>query len=338
MGVMVIRLGQMRAAWYERNGAAREVLQVGDMEVPPVGPGEVKIRLAWSGVNPSDVKSRSGATRPISFARVIPHSDGAGVIEEVGAGVPSSRVGERVWTWSAQWQRPFGTCAEYVVVPSEQAVRLPDGIPLETGACLGIPALTAHRALFADGPIQGQTVLVTGGAGAVGHTAVQLGKWGGGHVIATVSSPQKADVARECGADCVINYRDEDVVARVLDFTGGRPVDRVVDVGLGANLATDLAVLKTNGVVATYASDGGPLNPELPFQQLLRSAITLRFVYMYVLPKTALTQCLSDTTAALEAGALKPRIAARLPLSEVVSAHELQESGQAIGNILVALS
>ncbi|HEY8693045.1 MAG TPA: NADPH:quinone reductase [Chloroflexota bacterium] len=321
----------MRAAWYERNGPAREVLQVGDMDVPPLGPGEVRIRLSWSGVNPSDVKGRSGATRPMSFPRVIPHSDGAGVIEEIGPGVPSSRTGERVWTCSAQWQRPFGTCAQYVVLPSPQAVRLPDGISFEQGACLGIPALTAHRALFADGPIQGQTVLVHGGAGAVGGTAVQLAKWGGARVISTVSSAEKAEAARKAGADQVVNYRDEDVAA----LAGPQSVDRVVDVGFGANLQTNLAVLKPNGVIATYASDGGSRSPELPFQLLLRSAVTVRWVYMYILPEAALHQCLRDVTAALEASALRPRIGLRFPLSEAADAHEAQESGRAIGNILV---
>ncbi|HLQ32292.1 MAG TPA: NADPH:quinone reductase [Chloroflexota bacterium] len=328
----------MRAAWYERNGPASEVLQVGDIEVPKPAPGEVLIRLAWSGVNPSDVKSRSGVTRPMSFPRVIPHSDGAGVIEGVGPGVPPSRLGERVWTYSAQWQRPFGTCAEYISLASEQAVKLPDSIGLETGACLGIPALTAHRALFADGPIEGQTVLVHGGAGAVGSTAVQFAKWAGARVIATVSSDEKAARAHESGADHMVNYRQEDVAARVLELTGGQPVDRVVDVGLGANLPADLAVLKSNGAIATYASDGGPRNPGLPFQQLLRSGVTLRFVYMYILPDPALQQCLQDTVAALKAGALRPRIAQRFALGEIAAAHELQESGRAIGNILIALS
>ncbi|MFI5266396.1 MAG: NADPH:quinone reductase [Chloroflexota bacterium] len=321
----------MKAVWYERNGPARDVLQVGDMDVPPVGPGEVRLRLSWSGVNPSDVKSRSGATRPMTFTRVIPHSDGAGVIDEVGDGVSRSRAGERVWTYSAQWQRPFGTCAQSVVLPSAQAVRLPDATSFEEGACLGIPALTAHRALFADGPIQGQTILVHGGAGAVGGTAIQLAKWGGARVVTTISSPEKAEAARQAGADQVLNYREEDVAARL----GSQSIDRVVDVGFGANLQTNLAVLKPNGVIATYASDGGSRGPELPFHLLLRSAVTVRWVYMYILPEAALTQCLHDTTAALETGALKPRTSLTFPLSDVADAHEAQESGRAIGNILV---
>lgn len=323
----------MRAAWYERNGPARDVLQVGEMDVPALGPGEVLIRLAWSGVNPSDVKSRSGATRPMAFSRVIPHSDGAGVIEAAGPGVPPSRVGERVWTYSAQWQRPFGTCAEYVVLPSQQAVRLPDRTSFEEGACLGIPALTAHRALLADGTVEGLNVLVHGGAGAVGGTAIQLAKWAGARVIATVSSEEKASAARQAGADVVLNYREDDVAARL----GPGSVDRVVDVGFGANLQTNLAVLKPNGTIATYASDGGSRTPELPFQSLLRSALTVRWVYMYILPSAALAQCLVDTSAALESGALRPRVALKFSLEDVAEAHEAQESGRAIGNILVGV-
>ena len=181
----------MRAAWYEKNGGAAEVLRLGEMPDPEPGPGEVRVRVAASGLNPTDVKARAGS-RPMGFPRIIPHQDGAGVIDRVGPGVPASRLGERVWVYIVQWQRPFGTAAEYVCVPAPRAITLPANLTFAEGACLGIPGVTAHRCLFADGPIEGQTVLVTGGAGAVGHYAVQLAKWSGARVITTVSSGEKA--------------------------------------------------------------------------------------------------------------------------------------------------
>ncbi|OYW84276.1 MAG: hypothetical protein B7Z20_11135, partial [Sphingobium sp. 32-64-5] len=181
----------MRAVWYEAIGSAADVLRFGEMETPQPGPGEVRVRLHASGVNPSDVKTRIGARAPIAFPRVIPHSDGAGEIDAVGEGVSAARIGQRVWVWNAAWRRPFGTCAEYICLPEAQAVALPQGTSFEAGACLGIPASTACHAVFADGDVSGQTVLVTGGAGAVGHYAIQLARWGGARVIATVSGPEK---------------------------------------------------------------------------------------------------------------------------------------------------
>src|SRR5262249_6861741 len=201
----------MRAAWYEKNGAAAEVLTVGEMETPRPGLGEVRVRLATSGVNPSDVKSRAGTARKIAFPRVIPHSDGAGEIDRVGEGVPPSRVGERVWTWNGQWKRPFGTAAEYVVLPSAQAVPLPAHIDFADGACLGIPALTAWHALALADAHAGTTLLIAGGAGAVAHYAIQFAKARGTRVITTVSSPQKAEVARAAGADHTVDNKRENV-------------------------------------------------------------------------------------------------------------------------------
>jgi len=210
----------MRAAWYEGNGPAQEVLQVGDLETPEPGPGEVRVRVHASGVNPSDCKARGGS-RPMIAPRIIPHSDGAGVIDQVGPGVPHERVGERVWIWNGQWGRPFGTAAEYIVVPAEQAVFLPENTSFEAGACLGIPALTAHRAVTTDRPCTGEVVLVAGGAGAVGHYAIQCAKaLGAAQVIATVSSPEKAEHASAAGADAIINYRQEDVAAESMQSRG----------------------------------------------------------------------------------------------------------------------
>jgi NADPH2:quinone reductase len=259
------------------------------------------------------------------------------VIDAVGEGVPAGRVGERVWLYEAQLGRPFGTAAEYVALPSANAVRLPDTTDFAGGACLGVPAMTAHYCVFADGPVAGQTVLVQGGAGAVGNYAVQLAKGGGATVITTVSSAEKAEVARLAGADHVLNYRTEDVIARIGELTGGAGVDRIVDVAFGANLPVTVAVLKPNGVVASYSSDAEP-QPRLPFGELLRKNATLRIALVYVMPRAAHEAAIADITAGLEAGTLRHVVARHFPLAEVAAAHEAVESGRMIGNVLVDLA
>lgn len=324
----------MYAAWYERNGSADEVLMVGEMDDPQVGPGEVRVRVHASGVNPSDVKRRAGSTAKMAFARVVPQSDGAGIIDAVGEGVPAERVGERVWLWNAQFGRPFGTAAQYISLPSEQAVHLPDNVDFAAGACLGIPALTAHYGLFADGPIAGQTVLISGGSGAVGNAAVQLAKWGGATVITTVSSSNKAEVARAAGADYVLNYRDEDVQARIKDITEGKGVDRIVEVAFGTNLALDLAVLKQSSVLATYGSDAES-EPRIPFGTLLSNDITVRFILVYLLKGQLRRQGIEDVNASLAAGKLKPLVAQHYPLEQIKAAHKAVESGQVVGNVVI---
>jgi NADPH2:quinone reductase len=328
----------MRAAWYERTGAAREVLEVGQMAMPRPGPGEVRVRVAVSGVNPSDTKGRGGmfGRGPLPFPRIVPHQDGAGVIDAVGVDVPASRVGERVWLYEAQRGRPFGTAAEYTVVPAGNAVRLPDSVNFAAGACLGVPAMTAHRCVFADGPVAGQVVLVTGAAGGVGQYAVQLARWGGATVIGTVSSAEKAELARSLGADHVIDYRDEDVAARVQAITGGAGVDRIVEVAFGANLAVSLQVLKTNGVIATYSSDANP-TPTLPFGQLLGKDAAVRFVRVYVMGAAAHQAAIQNITTALEAGLLHPAAAQRFGLAGIAAAHEAVETGHTAGKVLIDL-
>ena len=221
----------MKAVWYERTGPARDVLAHGEMPTPVAGPGEVRVRLEASGINPADVGRRGGSYRAMEYPRVIPNSDGAGIIDQVGDGVTRLSVGQRVWLFNGQRNgRAFGTAAEYIALAEHLVTPLPDNLSFAEGATLGIPAMTAWTCLYCDGPIVGQTVLVTGGAGAVGHYAVQLAKWGGAQVIATVSSPAKAEQARLAGADLVVNYKTEDVVAKAMAFTGQRGVDRVVDV------------------------------------------------------------------------------------------------------------
>jgi NADPH2:quinone reductase len=324
----------MRAAWYERTGPAREVLVVGDMPTPSPGPGEVLVRLAASGVNPSDWKTRSGS-RPIVAPRIIPHSDGAGTIEAVGEGVDRARIGERVWIWNGQWKRPFGTAAEYIALPGAQAVRLPEGTSVEAGACLGIPALTAWRAVQTDGSVAGQSVLVAGGAGAVGHYAVQMAKLlGARQVIATVSSPAKAAHAREAGADAVIDYRTEPVADRVRELTGGRGVDRVVEVDLAANAALLPQVVARDGVCACYGS--GKAEMSLPFGPMILSGAAIRFFIVYELPPDARAEGVAQITAWLEGGRLRHAIGRTMPLAEIVAAHEAVEGGSVMGNVVLA--
>jgi NADPH:quinone reductase-like Zn-dependent oxidoreductase len=323
----------MKAVWYERNGPAREVLQYGDMPDPEPGPGEVRVRIHASGVNPSDWKTRSGS-RPMVAPRVIPHSDGAGTIDRVGAGVDPERVGERVWLWNGQWKRPFGTAADLIALPSEQAVRLPDNTSFEAGACLGIPALTAHRAVTVDGSIAGQSVLVSGGAGAVGHYAIQMAKiLGATRVIATVSSPEKAEHARRAGADEVINYRAEDVAARVHALTDGRGVDRIVEVDIAGNAGLVPKIVAREGVCVVYGAN----TPQATFDfgPMIMSGAAVRFFIVYELSPEARKRGVDDLTRWLEEGRLQHTIAATLPLERTIEAHERVEQGKLIGNVVV---
>lgn len=327
----------MRAAYYERTGPAREVLQLGELATPQPGPGEVRVRLAASGVNPSDVKSRAGLrSRELPFPRIVPHSDGAGVIDAIGAGVAAARLGERVWTWNAAWKRPFGTAAQFVVLPAEQAVRLPDGVGFDVGACLGIPALTALHAVRMDGGVAGRSVLVTGGAGAVGHYAVQMARLAGARqVIAAVSSEEKARLAREAGAEVTIDYRREDVAARVQEATGGEGVDRVIEVDFAANVNSSLAAVRPEGDIVVYGS--GKPEISVPFFPAILKNVRLRFFIVYNLLPADRAAAIEQLTAWLRDGRLQHRIAARLPLAQIAQAHELVESGRALGNVVLTV-
>jgi len=323
----------MKAALYTSTGPARQVLRVDEVDRPLPGPGEVLVRVHASGVNPTDVKTRSGATpRPIDGFQ-IPHHDGAGVIEAVGDGVDPARIGERVWLWFAAFGRCWGTAAEWTVVPSRQAVRLPDGASFELGASLGVPAITAHRCLFADGPIAGRTVLVAGGAGAVGHFAIELAKRARARVVTTVSGPEKAELAAKAGADLVVNYRDADAIEQVRAFAP--VVDRVVEVALGTNLALDLAVAGPGTVVVTYAAEAQ--DPALPVRACMTANVTLRFVLVYGVPAAALDAAAADVTAAVADGDLTELPAHRFPLAAAAEAHEAVERG-AVGKVIVTLA
>jgi NADPH:quinone reductase len=325
----------MQAVFYERTGPAREVLSVGEIPTPVPGPGEVRVKVAWSGVNPSDVKSRAGTrTTSLPFVRIVPHSDGSGVIDQVGLDVPSTRVGERVWVWNAAWMRPFGTAAQYVVLPSEQAVLLPQTAELAVGACLGIPALTAYHAVTADGGVANKNVLVSGGAGAVGHYAVQLARLKGAkRIIATVSGPEKAALAREAGADIVLNYRTDDLPSLISDATHGQGVDRIVEVDLAANLSIDIALLRPGGEMIVYGS--GTPEISVPFSPAIRKGIHLYFFIVYSLDSAVRESAIADLSKLLEENRLLHNIAARLPFERIVEAHELVEQGKAIGNVVL---
>jgi NADPH2:quinone reductase len=326
----------MRAAYYEANGAARDVLRVGDIETPSPGPGEVRVKIAASGVNPSDVKAREGRTRKIAFPRVIPHSDAGGIIDAVGAGVAASRVGERVWTWKGQWKRAFGTAAEFVTLPSALAVRLPDQTSFAEGACLGIPAMTAAHAIAVSGVAAGGTVLVSGGAGGVGHYAVQFAKAAGATVIATISSDEKAKLARAAGADHVIDYKHEEVGERVMAITGGRGVDAVIELDLAANAKLLPGVAHARTTVVVYGT--GRLVAEIPAQFLLTSAISIKFIFVYELTAAERESAIHTITAMIEAKRLVHNVALTFPLEQIVAAHEAVEQGLASGNVVITIA
>jgi NADPH:quinone reductase len=320
----------MKAALYRRTGPAAEVLRVEEVERPQPGPGEVLVRVHASGINPTDYKSRSGMTpRPIDGFQV-PHMDGAGIIEGVGPGVDPGRVGERVWLWFASVGRRWGTAAEWTVVPDRQAMPLPDGASFDLGASLGVPAMTADYCLFSDGPVDGQTVLVAGGAGAVGHFAIELAKRAGARVITTVSSSEKAALAEKAGADLVVNYRTTDAASHIRAFVPA--VDRVLELALGANIALDLAVSRFGTTVVTYAAESA--DPVLPVRPCMAANVILRFFLLYGVAPAALDQTAADVTAALAAGDLTGLPVHKFPLADIAAAHEAAEAG-VTGKIIV---
>ena len=324
----------MKAVWYEQNGDA-DILEYGVMEDPQPGPGEVRVQVVTSGVNPSDWKRRQGLTNKIEFPRIIPNQDGAGVIDAVGSGVGQTRVGERVWLFESQFRRPFGTGAEYTVQPSGHAILLPDNTDFESAAGLGVPAMTAHRCVFADGPVTGKTFLVPGGAGAVGHYAIQQAKLGGATVISTVSSSEKGQIALSAGADHVINYRDEDTVEKVRSLTDGAGVDHIVEVDMAANFAVSQQILKSSGVLAVYSA-GTSAAPSVPLT-FNSTNVTVRMVLVYDMPEPAKDAAVSDITAWLEQGDLIPLPGPHFPLEQLKDAHLAVQHG-AIGKVVVDVS
>jgi NADPH2:quinone reductase len=319
---------------YEKAGIAADVLQIHELETPVPGPGEVRVKIANSAVNPTDCKRRQVGRELARFAHIIPNNDGSGVIDAVGNGVEPARVGERVWIFGAQAGRPMGTAAEYCVLPTHQARHLPDGQSFEDGACLGVPAVTAHRALFSDGDITDQTILVTGGSGRVGRYAVQMAKHAGATVIATAGSAEKVEHVRSLGADHVFNYKSDDILSEVAEITNGSGVDRIVDVALTAHTAEIPALVKENGVVTAYSMDHDP-NPRTPLLALMHKNITLRPFTIYGMPQEAKNAAFAYVEKLTADGALTHLIGARFAFGEVDKAHECVEQKGLFGVCLI---
>jgi NADPH2:quinone reductase len=327
----------MKAISFAEFGPANQVLKVSEWPTPEPGPGEVLVKLHTTGVNPSDVKKRAGGfPNLLDDGPVIPHSDGAGVIEGVGSGVPTSRIGERVFVYQAQHARLHGTAADYVAIDTLRAPGLPDNTAFDVGACVGIPILTAHRCVFADGDVADQWVLVTGGAGRVGHYAIQLAQRAGARVIATASNEADALACREAGAEYVVNHREPGWGRQVVEQLGGSQIDRAIDVEFGANLPELLDCLRTGATIATYSSTVVP-EPSLPFRTMMFMDLTVRMVIVYAMPETAKAQAVADTQALLAQGGLRHRIAQTLPFSEMARAHEIIEEGSVRGCVVVTL-
>jgi len=324
----------MRAVWYDRQGAAKAVIAAGELPTPEPGLGQVRVRLEASGVNPSDTYRRSGAVAR-EYDRVIPNSDGAGVIDRAGEGVDAGWVGKRVWIYNGQRNgRWMGTAAEYIALDVDLVTELPDHVSFAEGATLGIPCMTAHGCVFAAGPVQGRSMLITGGAGAVAHYAIQLATWAGAQVITTVSSETKAQRARQGGADWVINYRSEDVAARVADITGGAGVDHVVDVDLGGTLATVLRSVRENGSIAYYATNGAP-EPKVNLRALMGRNLTIRGFVLPTSPQPDRKRAQADIAAFVRTPGRVLSVAGQFPLYETAAAHLAVEAGDKIGTVVV---
>ncbi len=320
----------MRAVWYEESGDAN-VLQFGEMPDPDPGPGEVRVRVVISGINPSDWKMRARAMR---FPKIIPNQDGSGVIDSVGEGVPASRVGERVWLYESNFDSAYGSAAEYTVQPAKHAVPLPESASFSDGACLGVPAMTAHRSIFADGPVTGKTVLVTGGAGAVANYAIQMAKLGGARVFSTISSDEKARIARDAGAEATINYRTEDVTARINELTDDLGVDRIVEVEFPANFDVSRKAIADNGGIAVYGfGDGATEPPGVPFR-FRRSNINVRFVMVYTMPEETKKAAVDDITQWIANGQLTHLHGPHFGLDQAADASRAVES-HAIGTVML---
>ncbi|MGH2396969.1 MAG: NADPH:quinone reductase [bacterium] len=326
----------MKAVWYDRQGPAQEVLQYGELPTPKPASGEVRVRLAFSAVNPADANRRGGKLHAMDFPRIVPHSDGAGTVDAVGEGVDSRWLGTRVWVYFGQRGRPWGTAAQFICVPQELAAPLPDSLSFQQGACLGIPCMTAYCSLGDLGDLAGKNVLVTGGAGAVGHYAVQLAKWAGATVLASVSSPEKAEHTARGGADIVIDYVRQDLTKAVLDATHGAGVDLIVDVDAAANLQQVLSIAAPQATWVSYASGAEP-EALFPFAALIRKNLTLRGLYLSGLPVPArraaqqgVLRWLSEAPDGLHT------VDDIYPLRDTARAHLAVEARRKLGTVLVS--
>ncbi|GAA4827573.1 NADPH:quinone reductase [Actinomycetospora corticicola] len=320
----------MKAAVYRKTGSAADVLHVEDVDVPDPGAGQVRVRITRSAINPTDWKTRAGLTggEPQDFQ--IPHQDGAGVIDAVGEGVEGREVGQRVWIHLGAFGNRYGTAAEFSLLPAERAVPLPDDASDELGACLGVPAVTAAHCLGGDpSALAGKTVLVAGGAGAVGHFAIGLAKYAGARVVSTVSSEAKGERARAAGADLVVNYREDGAAEKIRAFA--ERVDRIVEVALGANLDLDLAV-SDNTTIAVYANE--PNDPTVPVRRLMVTNTAIHFVLLYNITAADLAADVAWVRGAVASGALIPLEVTTFPLDDVVAAQEAVENG-AVGKVML---
>jgi len=326
----------MRAAWYSKNGEARDVMVVGELPTPSPAPGEVRVKLETSGVNPSDVRFRR--LRPISGERVVPHSDGAGIIDAVGDGVLSTRVGERVWIWNGQWQRPMGTAAEYIAISADHAVALPENVDFSGGACLGIPAMTAFQAVRMAGDVAGKAVLVIGASSTVGYYTAQIAAAKGARVIGTVGSADKARHARTAGVEATINYKTEPVADRIKELTAGKGADVIIDMDLNTTVKLlGSGGLAPYGTLISYGSSV-PGDVSFPIQTLRENLHKLAFVGVYRLSPDDRRAAIDGLTEMLAAGALNHVIGARFRLNDVVAAHEAVEQRQVVGNVIIDIA
>jgi NADPH:quinone reductase len=327
----------MKAAWYEEQGEPAKVFKLGELPDEEPRSGEVKVKIHASGANPTDTYTRSGIRRRgMPFGRIVPHQDGAGVIVAVGDGVPKQRVGERVWLFMAQWQRAFGTAAEFCVLPSERAARLPDNSSFNEGACLGVPWLTAHYAVLCDGPVSGRTVLVAGGTGAVGYYAVQIAKQEGARVIATVGSAEKGRMAREAGADAVIDFRAEDVGARMAALTDGKGADRLLEPHFAKNAPLFPRMLAKHGTVIVYGAGGteGAISAGWGIQ----NQPTIKFIYMYEFPAQAYLRAVADFERLQSAGKVKHLPVREFSLDQIARVHEAVENGNSGTRMVIVMA
>jgi NADPH2:quinone reductase len=329
----------MRAITYTAFGPAADVLTLENLPTPDPAAGEVLVRLQTSGVNPSDIRARAGGRPGVPkppFPKIIPHSDGAGVIEAVGEGVSPDRIGQRVWIWNGQWQRAFGTAADYIALPAAQAVPLPQNVSFAEGATLGIPGLTAVHAVLGQGPVTGKTVLVSGGAGTVGHLAVQVAAASGAEVIATARGEDAMKSVRDAGASHVFDYSDADLGAQILDATGGLPIDHVAEVEFGKNAATIAEVIAENGTVATYGS-AKDMTPTIPFYPLMFKAVKINLVLVYLLTPEERQKTTGQLNDLLARNALNIRISDTFDLAECATAHDMIARGDRAGSVILTL-
>lgn len=327
---------RMRAGWYETCGPADEVIEVGEMAAPEPGPGEVLVRLHASGIDPSDYKRRGNTKQKIEFPRVIPHSDGAGIVAGLGAGVTGFKPGDRVFVFNGQWQRPFGTAAEFIALPAFQVRPLPAALSFAEGACLGIPAMTGYHAVFKDGPVAGQTIYVPAATGRVGAYALQFAKWGGARVIASASGPEKTRIAAELGADVVLDRTQGDIAARVLAATGGAGVDRVIEVEFGGNMAVNERILAERATICSYASAAVPQALVTVSPRRARN-MSMHFIFVYTISDAEKDAACAGIVRAIAEANIVHRIAGIIPLAELARAHREAEGQSGTGHMVVEI-